>query len=47
MSVFVLILEKKLFYSLIEKETDNFFCMNCPRAETALFLPEKIACPLF
>ena len=30
-----------------KKGTGYFFCMNCPRAETALFLPGKVACPPF
>jgi len=30
-----------------KKGTGYFFCMNCPRVETFLSLPEKVACPLF
>jgi len=29
------------------KGAGYFFCMNCPRVETVLFLKEKVACPLF
>ncbi len=30
-----------------KKGTGYFFCMSCPRAETFLSLPGKVACPLF
>ena len=30
-----------------KKGTGYFFYMNCPQVEKALFLTEKVACPLF
>jgi len=30
-----------------KKGTGYFFCINNPRGEKILFLPEKVACPLF
>jgi hypothetical protein len=28
-----------------KKGAGCFFCMNCLRAKTMLFVPEKVACP--